>query len=83
LISGLTGVTPLLAAAQGNIGALFYYLSAVLWLLAFPCAVVGTVGALAFALFSKPSSATKWNGFVVVVAAWIAIGVARLMFSKL
>ncbi len=83
LVSGLTGVTPLLAATQGSIGALFYYLSAVLWWLAFPCAVMGSVGALALALFSKPPSATKWNGFAVVAAAWIAIGLAHMVFSNL
>lgn len=83
LVSGLLGVTPLLSATQGGIGALFYYLSAVLWWLAFPCAVLGSVGALALALFSKRTAATKWNGFAVVAVAWIAIGLAHLIFNKL
>lgn len=83
LISALTGVTPLVAASQGSIGVLFYYVSALLWWYMFPFAVLGSVGALALALLSKPSSITKWNGLAVVGAAWIAIALAHLIFSKL
>jgi hypothetical protein len=82
VLGTLAGIMRLLSTTVGSVGDLFY-LPAVLWLLAIPCACVGTV--VLTLPFSSKKLPTKvmWGGFIAVAINWTAIGLAYLLRSWL
>jgi hypothetical protein len=67
----------------GSPGRVFYYLSVALWWFSIPAAALATLGIAILAFLRDVPSQTKWSTVALVIAAWVCMAVAYLLFAKM
>jgi len=82
VFGALIGSMTLLSMPIGSVRDLFS-IPAVLWLLAIPCACLGTVALTLISSAKKLATKAIWGGLIAVAINWTAIGLAYLLRSWL
>lgn len=78
-IDAIAQLMLLLHTTAGAPGRLLYFLTVAIWFLAILCAALATLGTLSFLILKVPAK-TIWSVSYGVLASWLAIGAAYVLF---
>jgi hypothetical protein len=73
----------LLSTNAGVAERFLYFVVAIVWWFALPCAAVAFLGAAALAISFQIPPKARWGGCAAVGGAWAAIGFTYLLFNKM
>ncbi len=78
-IDAIAALMLTLQTTAGAPGRLLYFLTVAIWFLAILCAALATFGALSLLILKVPAK-TIWSVSYGVLASWLAIGAAYVLF---